>query len=403
MFKLIKNLSFKNLKKKKLRTALMIFLISFLSMSLYLGIIVVTSLQNGLKNYSDRLGADVVIVPYEATTKSTVDDILLTGISGNYYMSSAYYNKIKDYEGIEKISYQFYLTSAKASCCSVRVQIIGFDPETDFSIQPWIQKSYSKEINDNDIVVGCKVNIPEDLKIKFYGNYYNIVAQLAETGTGLDNAVFTNMNTIKQMAASSNALTYNEELQDLDIDNSMSAIFIRTKAGYTPESVAGWINNSNRGIKAQSSASMVSNISGGLGGVSTVIGILLGVVWVLAAVILIVTFILITSERKKEFAILRSLGASRSMLSKIITSESVILSLVSSLIGIFISVLVLIPLSANLQSLISLPFLMPGIGLLVLYAILTVVITVLVCFLSSLKASYDISKNDAGVLLREDA
>ena len=402
MSKLTKEISLKNLSKKKTRTILMIVLISFLSMSLFLGIIIVRSLQNGLKNYEERLGADVIVVPYEATTKSTFDDILLEGITSNYYFKEAYYNKIKNIDGIDKISYQFYLTSAKASCCSSRVQIIGFDPETDFSIQPWIQKSYNKEIAFGDLVVGANINVPESMKIKFYGNDYKVVAQLAKTGTGLDSAVYGNIDTVKYMAESSNALAYNEELASIDISKSMSCVFIKVKDGVDPDSLAAAINSSVHGIKASSSATMVNNISKGLNSVSSVIGVLIIVVWVLASIILIITFILITNERKKEFAILRILGASRKMISKVIISESLIISSISSLIGLLVSIIILIPLSGNLQNIFDLPFLMPNIINMIIYAIITIIFTILVCTLSSLKSSYDISKDDAALLMKEE-
>ena len=236
------NLAFKNLKRKPLRTFLMTLLISLLSITLFIGSIIVLSLQNGLNNYKERLGADVIAVPYEATTKSSVDDILLQGITGNYYMDIQRYEKIKTIEGVEVASAQFFLTSAKASCCSSRVQIIGFDPETDFVIKPWIENSYSKTISDDDLVVGASISVPENRLLKFYGNNYNVVAQLAKTGTGLDNAVYTTMTTIKKMASSSSAITNNLELSEVDIENSVSAVFVKVKNGYTADDVAYKIN-----------------------------------------------------------------------------------------------------------------------------------------------------------------
>ena len=278
-----------------------------------------------------------------------------------------------------------------------------FDPETDFSIQPWIEKTYNKNIGDDDVIVGSNVNVPNSLKIKFYGQSYNIVAQLAKTGTGLDSAVYTNITTVKKMAETSDAATYNKELEGVDIEKSMSAIFIKVKDGYSSDDVAARINSLVKGVKAKSSASMVSNISSGLNGVSTVIGVLIGVVWFLACIILIITFVLISNERKKEFAILRTFGASRNMLAKIITSEAFILSGGSSLIGVVIGAIALIPLSSSLSNMFNLPFLMPSIPLIILFAVLTIVVTILVCFLSSLRSAYSISKDDAAILIREDA
>ena len=105
------------------------------------GSLIVGSLRTGLHSLEARLGADVMVVPYEATSKSSVESIVLQGNIGYFYMDQAAYSKIASREGIGQISAQFFLASASAGCCSVPVQIIGFDPETDFTVTPWIRKS----------------------------------------------------------------------------------------------------------------------------------------------------------------------------------------------------------------------------------------------------------------------
>ena len=91
-----------------------------------------------------------------------MDQILLEGIAGNYYMNASRYDKIAAVEGVGQITRQFYLTSAKASCCSARVQIIGFDPEDDFVITPWIGDSRGGSIEDGCVLAGSDIAVPED-------------------------------------------------------------------------------------------------------------------------------------------------------------------------------------------------------------------------------------------------
>ena len=98
--------------------------------------------------------------------------------------------------------FYFYLASASAGCCSIPVQIIGFEPETDFLIQPWISRSYSGTVGDGDVIVGSDISVPLNHQLRFYDTDCNVVAQLDRTGTGLDTAVYANMNTIKQMMKS---------------------------------------------------------------------------------------------------------------------------------------------------------------------------------------------------------
>ena len=131
-----RQLARRNLSRRPVRTAALILLAAFLSFSVFAGSMIVLSLQNGLESYESRLGADIVVVPYEARSHGTLESILLQGIPGYFYMDETYLDQVRAISGVESASPQFYLASASAGCCSVAVQIIGFDPDTDFSIQP---------------------------------------------------------------------------------------------------------------------------------------------------------------------------------------------------------------------------------------------------------------------------
>lgn len=179
----------KNILRRPFRSAALTFLVMILSFTVFFGAMAITGLKRGLDSYRARLGADVVVVPSSTVGHGNVDDILLQGITGNYYIKASDLEKVEATEGIDAVSRQFFLTSAKAGCCSARVQMIGFDPETDFSIRPWIRESYKGEITDGDLVVGADINVPADRTLKFYGQVYRVAARLERTGTGLDNAV----------------------------------------------------------------------------------------------------------------------------------------------------------------------------------------------------------------------
>ena len=71
------------------------------------------------------------------------------------------------------------------------MQIIGFDPETDFSVQPWIRRSYGGELKKYDIVVGNDLNAFVGDTFKFYGTDCHVAAKLDKTGTSFDTTVFT--------------------------------------------------------------------------------------------------------------------------------------------------------------------------------------------------------------------
>lgn len=395
-------LAMKNIKRKPFRSAAMVLIVMFLALTIFTGTYAIISLQKGLASYQARLGADIIVVPASAAGHGTVDDILLQGITGNYYMAKKECEKVRATEGIADISTQFFLTSAKASCCSTRVQIIGFDPETDFSITPWINESYSGSIEDGDLIVGSKINVPADRMITFYGQEYHVTAQLKETGTGLDSAVYTNMNTIQKMAENAANLLSTSPFEGVDVNTAASAILLRVEDGYEISDVTDDINIHITKVQATSTRSMVSDIASGLDHISGIIGILVGAIWVLAVIILIITFALLSNERKKEFAVLRVMGASQKLLSQVMGVETAVVSAVGAVIGIGVAFLVIAPITSGIQNALELPFLMPNAGILALISVSAIILSMGAGILTALLFAQRITKSETGLLLKED-
>ncbi len=395
-------LSVKNIKRKPLRSMGLALLVAVLSFSLFIGAFVILSLQRGLESYRARLGADIVVIPSSAAGHGMLDDILLQGITGNYYMSAKDCEKVCAAEGIKTVSKQFFLTSAKASCCSTRVQIIGFDPETDFSILPWIGESYTGKIGDGDVVVGANLNISEDRLIRFYGREYRVAARLEETGTGLDSTVYTNMNTIREMAKNAARLLETSPFRGVNIDTAASAIMIKVADGYEISSVMNDINVHITKVRATSAKSMVLRIVSGLERISEIIGFLVAAIWFLAIIVLLIVFATVLHERKKEFGVLRIAGASCGMLTRIMCTEAVIISLSGALAGLLLSAMMVYPLTDSIRDALELPFLKPNLFLLTLLFLGSFCVSVLMGGLVSAVAARRITKNETALIIRED-
>ena len=397
-----RQLARRNLSRKPVRTAALILLAAFLSFSVFAGSMIVLSLQNGLESYESRLGADIVVVPYEARSHGTLESILLQGIPGYFYMDETYLDKVRAISGVESASPQFYLASASAGCCSVAVQIIGFDPDTDFSIQPWIRESYSRDLGDGDVIVGSGITVPKNRTLRFYNQDCRVVASLDQTGTGLDTAVYANMNTIQALMAGSQAEGF-DYFGGADPQRTISSIMVKVKDGCSIESVANDINIHVRHVEATQAKTMVSSIAGGLTNVSHIIGGLTAMIWALAIVILILAFVMISHERTREFAILRVMGASQRMLSGLLRWEAAFISLVGAVLGVAVGALVVFPFSSLIRGKLDLPYLMPGSGVVLGLLVGSVVLAVAAGALTSAISADRISRIDTGLILREGA
>ena len=67
----------KNVRNRPLRSAVLVVLLMFLAFTVFAEIMVVSSLQKGFHSLEERLGADIMVVPYEAATKMSLESIIL--------------------------------------------------------------------------------------------------------------------------------------------------------------------------------------------------------------------------------------------------------------------------------------------------------------------------------------
>ena len=397
----LKGLALANLKRQSGRTAALIALVAVLSLALSAGSLLMASLAAGLDSLEARLGADILVAPSTARTKANLEDVLVEGTPGSFYMSKDFVGKVAAREGIEAVSPQYYLATVKAGCCSMPVQIIGFDPETDFSIQPWIARSYTSALGREDVLVGCNVTGAPGAQIKFYGVMCTIAGKLDETGTSLDNAVFATNDTVADLIAGSQEQGISV-LAENDPASVVSTVQVKVADGYQPDRVAADINRHVRGVRAVTSKAMTSSVADSIGATSNVAAGVVAGIWVLALVVLLVAFSVLGSRRAKEFAILRVLGASRRSLAGVVMTEALVVSAAGALVGAALGVAALVLGSGALEDALGLPFLLPGPAVIAGVAAGTLVLGIAVGCAASAASALRLSKVDAGQTLRED-
>ncbi|WP_314347786.1 ABC transporter permease [Fusobacterium massiliense] len=393
-----KTLAMENIRQRKTRSTYMILLVALFSVIVYMGSIFSFSLKKGLESLSDRLGADVIVVP--AGYKAEIESVLLKGEPSTFYLPEDTLEKLKEFDGIEKMSPQIYVATLSASCCSYPVQIMGIDIDTDFLIYPWISHSFDKELKDGEAIVGNHVVGEKGETIHFFNQELKIVGRLNQTGIGFDATVFVNRNTAKEIAKASERITANRVAEE----NVISSVMIKAKPGVDSVKLASNISRSlgKDGIFAMFSKKFVNSISANLQVLSTSIMILVIVIWILSIIILSVSFSAIFNERKKEMAVLRVLGASKKMLREIIMKEAIILSFIGAGIGGFIGMILSIIQLPIIASKFGMPFLSPSFLEYILIFILSFVLGLLIGPLSTIKIVKKLTDKDSYLSLREE-
>ncbi|MBR4875187.1 MAG: ABC transporter permease [Clostridia bacterium] len=392
-------LSLLNLQRKPFRTAALMTVVALLSFVLFAGSVMTMSMENGIEGLEARLGADIVVVP-EGYDKD-LEGVMIQGEPTYFFMGKEVLDQVLSCEGVAKASAQFYLASLNAECCGSSVPIIGFDPETDFTVQPWISEQYSKELGYGQIIIGDDINVESDGTILFFGKNYEVASRLERTGTGVDVTCFATMDTIADLYvdAKEKGAYF---MEGVTYENSISSIMIKIKEGYSLTQVAGQIRKATGGaVEIVQTQNMINSVGGSLAGILEYLYIIAIVFWVLAVVLLSIVFSVTANERKKEFALFRILGATRKRLSSLILTEAFYLSLFGSMIGVAVAAMVVFPFSVYIGDKLGMPYLQPAMGEIMIVMVVSLVLSAIVGPLASAWSAYKISRAETYHTMRE--
>ena len=378
-FRKTKN-TIKDIQRHAFLNACLLATVVILSVMLFSVTVISVSLKKGMGNMRKRLGADIMLVPKGEREKA--ENMLLEGSRSNFYFEGEVYEKVQSIDGISDSTSQCFLKSLSADCCSSEVQIVFFDPESDFVVGPWIETEYKQKLSGDEVIVGSDI-VSEDGKIKLFGQEYAIASQMARTGTALDSSVYFSTDAKAELLrnAEEKGSFLTEEQKKGDI---LSSIFINVDGSHTTEQV---IDSAHKTIgdifDVVYPKKLHESLSGSLlkiTGVVNVISLSLGIL--LVAILLIINSI-IMKGRKSEIALLRVLGHRKKDLIRKLLSEMGLISLAGALGGSLLGALIVIPFGRYIGKSLDMPYLGPGIASVLVQILLIVCIVILIVFLAS--------------------
>ena len=343
------------------------------------------------------MGADLMIVPEESEIKAR--NILLTGEPEFFYMNASVAKAAEDIEGVESATSQFYFTSLSSDCCSTRVQLIAFDPDTDFVIAPWIDEKVTSGAEDGSVIIGSEVTPLANGKVKFFGSEYKVAGKLGETASGLDHSVFMTRDTMHDLLNDAKDKGY-QFLNPEDDSSWVSTVLIRVNDGADIANIEKEIYKKANGIRFIETDKLLSDVSVKLGSVESIINITLTVLLVFSFLTMILFFSVIFHERKKEFAVLRILGTSSRRICLFSLTEGITIGAAGGVAGLILGVLTVFPFNRFIENSLDVPYLMPAVSLVILYGVLGVILTTLFGSVSSFLSTLSLSHAETYYTMR---
>ena len=353
------------------------------------------SLDSGIR----RLGADIVVVPQGAESK--VESALLMGKPTSVWMPADNVKTIASIEGVETVSPQVYLASLYgAACCAVsEMFMVVYDPQTDFTVTPWLSRHLGRPLARGEVIGGTYVFVPPgDKGITLYGYLTTLKGNLEATGTGIDQTLFMTMETAQDMAKSSLTTAVAPLIIPPD---SISAIMVKTAPGADAHAVALRIVRDTTGMYPIESPKLFGEFRSQMNALLWGFFALTIVIWGLAALMMGVNFSMAANERRREMAVLRAVGATPGFVFRLMLTEAGLLAAGGAALGIALAASFLFLFKDMIAGSLKMPFLLPPAGSLAGLFGAGLAMAVITVGLSALVPATRLSRQELAVAMRE--
>lgn len=379
-----------------MRSLGLVILTAIASVTLLSGVIFSKSLDAGFEQLSSRMGADLLIVPYGVDIQN--QSILLQGDFNHHTLPREVLDFVQKLPGVTAASPQFYISTLSASCCDKKVNIIGFDPKTDFTIKPWIRKTYKNDFIPGSVIVGNDIQIENVEKIKFFDKEFTVVGTLEPLGNKLDQTIFADVETVELLRQAAASKGYN-----ISSEGGPSSILANFEEGTDFEKISQKIQEQFNDLQVIQRKNIFDNVIATARSFKIAVWLIAGFFLFTVIAVIYIAFTVSTNERKREFATLLIIGATRKKLADIVLGESLLASGSGAVAGTLFGAVGIISFRFLIQENLQIPFLLPNISAI----ILTIVGALFIPVIAGIGASYHIAKKigniDVYTALKEDA
>ena len=392
-------LAIKNIRGNGFRSIAIFLAVVSMTGFLLATTLIITGARYSLDSGLERLGADILVVPEGAEIK--IETALLMGKPVDVWMPRENIRQVADIPGVEAVSPQIYLASMFDSpCCAVsEMFIVVYDPDTDFTIAPWLEQNLGRSLITGEVIGGNYIFVPEGSQyITLYGYDTDLVGILEPTGTGMDQTLFMTLDTAVAMAESSKTTA----LMTLNIEpNVISTIMVKVSQNMDPHRVAIQIFKDTEGMVPIESPNLFGTFRSQMNGLLWGFFAITVIVWAVTMILTGIIFSMAANERRREMAVLRAVGATRNFIFRSVLTEAALLALGGAVIGITIAASGLYIFKDMIAGSLKMPFLFPSITSFIGLFSAGVILAIVSVTWSALIPALRLSRQELAIAMRE--
>ncbi len=336
---LLGSLALQNLGRRKPRTFLLLAAVAICSGAIFTGTVLMRSIETSMSVGFTRLGADMLIVPAGALTNITA--ALLTAEPTDLTLDDSIVGRLQHLKGVQKVAPQliFRTDASGYSRGGDLIDLIAFDPDSDITVQPWLEQHLDRPIREGDVIVGGRREETPGSEMLIFGRPLTVYGKLAKTAVGIhERGLFITFGTL---AALRDPMRQVCGMKATLEPNKLSGVLLELAPGATTQQVRFAALANFPGIKVVSAESMLTPIRQGLGALlDGVLGLMI-IMFVSTALMVSVMFSAIITERRRELGLLKAIGARRTQIIGMLLAEAGLATAIGGALGCLLGVVLM--------------------------------------------------------------
>lgn len=346
-----------SLRRRRFRTVALVLTVAGVTGGLSLLGCLEKGIRRSVEVGAERFGADLIVIPRGG--RAATEGALIVGRPTQLTLPAACLATIRQLPGVAVASPQLYLkTLTDARCCPGEFFLIGYDPETDFTLRPWLARG-GRRVDAHDAIVGDRVTLRVGDETTFFGTKFRIAGRLEPTGVGIDSTVFIPLAGVRDLVHHSRERA--EETLTIR-DDEISVVLVKAAAGTPPPAVAEAIANALEGVEVVLAPQVIGAALGDLTRVLRLLLLFGGLLWLVLLPLLGVTFSMAVAERRRDIGLHRALGATAEFVFRLILAEAAFVTGVGAVGGVVGALVLLIAFGRTLADSLGTAYLWPGTG-----------------------------------------